>query len=82
MVRTQIQLTDEQVARLRKVIASENTSIAAAVREALEMWLATREQPDRETLKRRAKEIAGMFDSGTPDLVERLDEYLAEAYES
>lgn len=82
MVRTQIQLTDDQVARLRRVIASENTSIAAAVREALEMWLAAREQPDRATLKRRAKEIAGMFDSGTPDLVERLDDYLAEAYES
>ena len=39
MVRTQIQLTDEQAVRLKDLAHANNESIAASIRKALEQFL-------------------------------------------
>lgn len=82
MVRTQVQLTEEQVRWLRGMAAERGVSLAEVIREAVDEHLRRAAGPTRQELKRRAREIAGMFDSGTPDLVERLDDHLVEAYEA
>jgi predicted transcriptional regulator len=82
MVRTQIQLTDEQAKRLRAFASERRVSVAEIIREAVEERMKRAGAPSREEIKARALAVAGMFESGTPDLVERLDDYLAEAYES
>lgn len=82
MVRTQIQLTEEQARRLKRAAAERGVSLAEIIRHAVDEELRRTSGPDREEIKRRALAIAGMFDSGTPDLVEKHDDYLAEAYES
>ncbi|MEI6500382.1 MAG: ribbon-helix-helix protein, CopG family [Armatimonadota bacterium] len=81
MVRTQVQLTEEQVSRLRRETASERISMAEAIRQALEMWLAARGQPSREEIRRRALAIMGTMDFGATDVAVNHDKYLEEAYD-
>ncbi len=80
MVRTQIQLTDEQAARLKERAAAENVPLAEIVRRGLEMYLANDTSISQEERRRRALEFVGKFSSGLSDLSERHDDYLAEAY--
>lgn len=75
MVRTIIQLREEQAAALELAARRRGVSKAAIVREALELLLA-REGGD--TAVDRALRAAGSGASGVPDLGERHDDYLAE----
>jgi hypothetical protein len=79
MVRTQIQLTDEQAARLRERAAAEGVPLAEIVRRGLEMYLANGGTVSMAERRRRALEAVGRF-SGPGDLSERHDDYLEEAY--
>jgi plasmid stability protein len=80
MVRTQIQLTDEQARRVKAVAAREGISVSAVVRRSLDKALTGDRLPDDAEIRRRAIEAAGCFNSGLGDLSERHDDYLAEAY--
>ncbi|HZO97542.1 MAG TPA: ribbon-helix-helix protein, CopG family [Gaiellaceae bacterium] len=75
MVRTIIQLPEEQAAALERAARRRGVSKAAVVREALAMLLA-REGGD--PVAERATRAAGSGASGVPDLGERHDDYLAE----
>ena len=66
MVRTQIQLTEEQA--------------RAVVRESLETRQRQRNAIDREELKRRALSVAGCFRSGVSDLGEHQDRYASDSF--
>jgi len=79
MVRTQIQLTDEQVRRLKATAARDGISISAVVRRSLDRTLDKPTTDDAE-IRRRAKSVAGCVRSGTGDLSARHDDYLAEVY--
>lgn len=83
MVRTQIQLTQEQ-ARLAKQLAAERgVSMAEIIREALEGALRSRaETPSRDERVQRAMKAAGRFRSGSADGSARHDDYLADAYQA
>ncbi|MGH9464434.1 MAG: ribbon-helix-helix protein, CopG family [Thermoanaerobaculia bacterium] len=81
VLRTQIQLTDEQARALRELAAAEGRSMADLIRESVEAILRRRRRPDRAELERRALEVVGRFDSGLPDIAERHDDYFAEAIE-
>ncbi|MFA6107958.1 MAG: ribbon-helix-helix protein, CopG family [Candidatus Latescibacterota bacterium] len=83
MVRTQIQLTQEQ-ARLAKQLAAERrVSMAEIIREALDGALRSRaEIPSRDERVHRAMEAAGRFRSGSADGSVRHDDYLADAYQA
>ncbi|MBS1870647.1 MAG: ribbon-helix-helix protein, CopG family [Actinobacteria bacterium] len=77
MVRTIVQLSDEQAAALERAAHRRGVSKAAVVREALGRLLGPEQTAEDEALQ-RALAAAGSFASGVPDLAERHDDYLAE----
>ncbi len=79
MVRTQIQLTENQVNILKNMAASQNLSIAELIRRAVDNLIKTNSEMDIEERKRRAIEIAGRFHSGKRNISTKHDRYLAEA---
>jgi predicted DNA-binding protein len=80
MVRTQIQLTEQQVQRLKAMARARGISMAEMIRESVDKFLASPEVVDLEERKRRAIAAAGKYRSGLPDLATNHDQYLAEAY--
>lgn len=76
MIRTQVQLTDEQSRRLRRLAAERGVSMAALIREGVERLLAA-DEPARD--RDRALAVVGRYGSGVPDVSEEHDRYLADA---
>ena len=76
MVRTIIQLSEDQAAALGRAAHRRGVSKAAIVREALGMLLA---REDSDPAAERAMRVAGAGASGLCDLGERHDDYLAES---
>ncbi|MBI2237243.1 MAG: ribbon-helix-helix protein, CopG family [Actinobacteria bacterium] len=79
MIRTQIQLTEDQAARLRRIAAERGVSIAEVIREAVDRL------PDpHDRAERWARALAavgkGHDREGATDVSVRHDDYLAEAY--
>jgi cell division septum initiation protein DivIVA len=79
MVRTQIQLTDEQAESLRRRARRENVSMAELVRRAIDAFTRTGPPSGRE-VRNRAMAAAGRFASGVRDTSRRHDEALAKAF--
>ncbi len=77
MVRTQIQLDDEQYEEIRRLAHRQRTSLAAAVRRLLDEALHAG-KPRRPRGARALLGVAGVADSGLGDLGRRHDKYLAE----
>ena len=82
MVRTQIQLTEEQSEALKRVAAQENVSVAEIIRRSVDSTIRSSLCPTREERWRRAVAASGRFHSGHADIAERHDDYLVEAYEA
>ena len=80
MVRTQIQLKEEQVTALKKIAAAKQSSIAELIRKAVDNIIKTGAVPDYKERRKRAIDIAGRFRSGNQDISLHHDKYLAEAY--
>ena len=80
MVRTQIQLTEEQARELRRVARARGCSQAALVRQGVEIVLKSDSSPSDEDVRGRAISLAGRFRSGIKDLSKRHDDHLAEAF--
>lgn len=76
MVRTIIQLPEDQAAALARVARERGISKAALVREALTTELAAEQNG---SAIERALDAAGSASSGVPDLAERHDDYLADS---
>jgi hypothetical protein len=81
MVRTQVQLTDQQAEALRRKSKRENVSVAELVRQAIDVFTRT-EPPSDQELRKRAIRAAGRFASGVHDTSSRHDDALAEAFGS
>ena len=80
MVRTQIQLTEQQAQALKKRAAEENRSMADLIRSSVDEYL-TRESPQsRQARYKRALSVVGKFRSGKNDIATNHDKYLADAY--
>lgn len=80
VVRTQIQLTRKQAVQLKRLAVTEHSSMAALIRRAVDRLVASKGGPDPEEQRMRAIAVAGRFHSGTPDIAEKHDRYLAEAF--
>ena len=76
MKRVQIQLTEEQDARLKRRARASGRSVSALIREAVDRLSGG---GDRDRV-RRVMRLAGKYRSGVSDLAENHDRYLAEAY--
>lgn len=81
MIRTQIQLTEQQARRLRTRAQEERVSLAEIVRRCLDRAL-SETAPDRAALYDRAARTIGRFPDrrGARDVARRHDRYLDEAY--
>jgi hypothetical protein len=78
MVSTEVELTEEQMARLRKVSEETGKSMSELVRLGVDFYLSSRKD-----VRERAKNAAGRFASGPDgphDVSENHDKYLAEAF--
>jgi len=80
MVRTQIQLTEEQANALKKLALARHLSIAEIIRQAVDNMIKTSTVIDMEERKKRAIDATGRFSSGKRDIAKEHDKYLAEAF--
>ena len=82
MVRTQIQLTDAQARRVRRLAEEQGVSMAEFIRRCLDQALES-DEPDRSVLYERAEAVVGRYEdpSGAHDLAQRHDDYLATSFE-
>lgn len=77
MVRTQIQLTEEQARALKELAAQQGISMAELIRKAVERILKEREENEK---WQRALGLIGRYHSGHSDISVEHDKYLAEDY--
>jgi hypothetical protein len=80
MVRTQIQLTEDQAKALKKIAQSRHLSVAELIRKAVDTIIKSSTVVDSEERHKRAMEIVGRFSSGKRDISKKHDLYLADAY--
>jgi metal-responsive CopG/Arc/MetJ family transcriptional regulator len=78
MIRTQVQLTEDQLKALKKLSAKEGLSLAELIRRAVDDLVRKNEAA---ALKEKLLGVAGKFRSGLGDLAEQHDWYFAEALE-
>jgi hypothetical protein len=78
MVRTQIQLTEEQVKALRKIAMTSRLSVAELIRRAIDTMIKSRVTVDPDERLKRALEIVGKFSSGKRDTSRKHDSCLAD----
>ena len=80
MIRTQVQLTEEQLRRLKRLAADRDVSVAELVRNGVDGILDAGERASQTDRERRALAALGRFRSGRSDVAREHDRYLAEAY--
>lgn len=80
MIRTQIQLTEDQARMLQRLAKERGISMASVIREAVDETLAREIKPSDTERKQRAIKVAGAFRSGTRDLGTKHDEHLTRVY--
>ena len=80
MIRTQVQLEEDQLKWLRDRARESDKSISQVIREGVELY---RAQEERIPEDKKQKAIAAIerFASKDSDISERHDDYLAEAFE-
>lgn len=82
MIRTQIQMTEEQAKALKDLSARQGKSIAELIRMGVDAVLQSQGEINRQQRIQRALSVVGMFRTGDADLSQEHDRYLAEAYRS
>lgn len=80
MVRTQIQLTNQQSKLLKSLAVEEGISIAELIRRSVDQYLGGKLGSNREELKKQALSIVGKYASGQDDIGANHDRYLADIY--
>ena len=79
MLRTQIQIEEDQIKWLRDKARERGVSVSQLIREGVEFY---RKYEDRlpEDKKSKAMAAIGRYASGVPDVSEKHDDYLANAF--
>ena len=82
MVRTQIQLTEEQIRDLKNLAAERNVSLAELIRNSVDNFIRSSKGISLSERRKRAIAISGRFTSIQPgaNVSEDHDEYLVESY--
>ncbi len=81
MIRTQVQLTKDQVKSLKTLAAERQVSVAELVRQSVDHFVRLARGIDVETQRRRAIAAAGRFHANRSDISTEHDRYLVEAYD-
>ncbi len=79
MLRTQIQIEEDQIEWLRAEARARGVSVSQLIREGVALFR-TQEEHFPEDKKKRALAAVGRFSSGISDVSERHDDYLAEGF--
>lgn len=77
MIRTQVQLTEEQAAVLKRAAAARGVSMAEVLRQLVDTHLVESPEADR---RGRANAVVGRHRSGRGDVSGDHDRQVAEAY--
>ena len=80
MQRVQVQLSEEQATHLARRASEKGTTVAGAIRDAIDAQLVADERQRRIDVALAALQKPA-FHSGVPDLVENHDEYFVQAIE-
>jgi hypothetical protein len=82
VVRTQIQLTEEQVKEVKKIAQARHISVAEIIREALNNVIRSGAgvAVNVEDQRMRALKAVGKYSSGKHDISGKHDKYLSEAF--
>jgi hypothetical protein len=80
MVRTQIQLTEEQARKVKKIAASRGVAMAEVIRDAVEAVIRSDAAAVSKERRQRSLEGVGKFRSGKRDVSEKHDAYLNEVW--
>lgn len=81
MIRTQIQLTEEESLALKEEARRSGVSVAELIRRSVDRFLEQARCSAPQNVGRLAAlQIIGRFDSGLTDISTRHDDYLVEAY--
>lgn len=81
MIRTQVQLTEEQARALRNLASTRQVSVAELIRQSVGALIRSAREINIEERRRRAIAAAGRFHSGASDISAKHDEYLGEAFQ-
>lgn len=81
MVRTQIQLSEEQAQLLKELSLRHRESMASLIRQAIDQFIAAGTN-NRSGLYRQALAVAGKYSAEKPDISVEHDRYLDEDYSS
>jgi len=80
MVRTQIQLTEEQSRRLKQLAEQDGVSVAELIRRSVNRYLRERQHATPDERRERLLSVVGVGSSSVSDLGEGHDRHLAEIY--
>ncbi|MGD0274974.1 MAG: ribbon-helix-helix protein, CopG family [Syntrophales bacterium] len=80
MIRTQIQLREEQVIMLKKIAEAQHKSIAEIIRQAVDFFVKAKHGREKQC-RRQAMATVGHFRSGVKDLSVSHDSYLTEIFD-
>jgi hypothetical protein len=80
VIRTQIQLTSEQVRSLKRIAVREKKSVSELIRLSVDALIHSNGIDNRSDLRQKAIAVAGQL-KGPENLAENHDNYLSEAYE-
>lgn len=81
MIRTQVQLTEEQARALRNLASARQVPVAELIRQSVDTLIRSLGEIGDEERRRRAIAAAGRFHSGVSDISTKHDDYLAEAFQ-
>ena len=77
MVRTQIQLTEEQLEKLKELSHMNRESMASLIRKAVDSFLSTGAKP-KSSLYKQAVTLIGKYEAVESDISTKHDDYLTE----
>ena len=80
MIRTQIQLPEDQVRLLKITARREGVSISEVIRQSLSKTLASANSDIASRYARAASLVGSFHDATAPDLAEHHDDYLVDAF--
>lgn len=78
MIRTQIQLTEEQSHILKRISALKKISIAELIRQGIDFYLRSTTTISPDKRKQRALSVVGKYKSNLSDLSSKHDDYFVE----
>jgi hypothetical protein len=80
MIRTQVQLTEEQAQTLKMLAVERGSSVAELIRQSVNSFILQSIGVSTAERRKRAIAAVGRYSSGRSDISTQHDEYLAEAY--